>query len=88
VSDRRSYEFGQFRLDARGRILFRGTVPVPLPPKAVDTLLVLVQNAGAVINKEDIFKQVWKNAFVEEGSLTRTISILRKALEHDDSGQK
>ena len=69
-------------------MLFRGTVPVPLPPKAVDTLLVLVQNAGAVIDKEEIFKQVWKGAFVEEGSLTRTISILRKALELDGNGQK
>jgi len=88
VSDRRYYEFGQFRLDASGHMLFRGTVPVPLPPKAVDTLLVLVQNAGAVIDKEEIFKQVWKGAFVEEGSLTRTISILRKALELDGNGQK
>jgi TolB-like protein/Tfp pilus assembly protein PilF len=88
VSDRRSYEFGQFRLDVSGRILFRGKAPVPLPPKAVDTLLLLVQNAGAVIGKEEIFKQVWKGAFVEEGSLTRTISILRKALEHDGKGQK
>jgi len=88
VSDRRYYEFGQFRLDVSGRMLFRGNVPVPLPPKAVDTLLVLVQNAGAVIDKEEIFKQVWKNAFVEEGSLTRTISILRKALQHDGNGQK
>ena len=88
MSDRRYYEFGQFRLDVSGRMLFRGNVPVPLPPKAVDTLLVLVQNAGAVIDKEEIFKQVWKNAFVEEGSLTRTISILRKALQHDGNGQK
>jgi len=88
VSDRRYYEFGQFRLDVSGRMLFRGNAPVPLPPKAVDTLLVLVKNAGAVIDKEEIFKQVWKNAFVEEGSLTRTISILRKALEHDGNGQK
>jgi TolB-like protein/Tfp pilus assembly protein PilF len=88
VSDRRYYEFGQFRLDASGRMLFRGNGPVPLPPKVVDTLLVLVQNAGAVIDKEEIFKQVWKGAFVEEGSLTRTISILRKALELDGNRQK
>jgi TolB-like protein/Tfp pilus assembly protein PilF len=88
VSERRFYEFGQFRLDASGRMLFRGNVPVPLPPKAVDTLLVLIESAGAVIDKEEILKQVWKGAFVEEGSLTRTISILRKALEHDGNGQE
>ena len=74
------YEFGRFRLDAKGRMLFRGNAPVSLPPKAVDTLLVLVANAGAVVDKAEILKQVWKDAFVEEGSLTRTISLLRKAL--------
>lgn len=74
------YEFGRFRLDVKGRILFRGNAPVSLPPKAVDTLLVLVANARAVIDKAEILKQVWKDAFVEEGSLTRTISLLRKAL--------
>jgi TolB-like protein/Flp pilus assembly protein TadD len=80
------YQFGEFRLDAKGRMLFRGSAPVPLPPKAVDTLLMLVENAGTVIDKEKIIKQVWKDAFVEEGSLTRAISILRKALEQDENG--
>ena len=82
----RYYEFGGFRLDAKGRILFREGAPVPLPPKGVDTLLMLVQNAGAVIDKSEILQQVWKDAFVEEGSLTRTISLVRKALgetEHE-----
>ena len=78
------YEFGSFRLDGKGRILFRGNLPVPLPPKAVDTLLLLVENAGDVLDKAAILRQVWKDAFVEEGSLTRTISLLRKALHDGD----
>jgi TolB-like protein/Tfp pilus assembly protein PilF len=86
MAETRQYEFGGFRLDARGRMLFRGNIPVPLPPKAIDTLLILVENAGTVIDKEAFIKQVWKDAFVEEGSLTRTISILRKALDRDPDG--
>ena len=82
------YEFGPFRLDATGRLLFRGTEPVPLPPKAVDTLLVLVKNAGTVVDKELLLKQVWQGAFVEEGSLTRVISVLRKALSNWEDGQE
>lgn len=74
------YEFGRFRLDAKGGMLFRGSAPVSLPPKAVDTLVLLVENGGAVVDKAEILRRVWKDAFVEEGSLTRTISILRKAL--------
>ena len=76
----RYYEFGRFRLDAKGRILLRDGAPVPLPPKGVDTLLMLVENPGLVIDKSEILKRVWKDAFVEEGSLTRTISLVRKAL--------
>lgn len=48
----------------------------------------LVENAGAVMEKEEILKKVWKDAFVEEGSLTRTISLLRKALELAETGQE
>jgi TolB-like protein/Tfp pilus assembly protein PilF len=81
LADRRFYSFGRFRLDPAGRILFRGKRTVPLPPKAADILLLLVENAGNVIEKRDLLKQVWRDAFVEEGSLTRTISILRKALD-------
>jgi len=81
VPGRRAYEFGKFRLDADGHVLFRDDTLVPLPPKAVDTLLLLVEHAGAVVDKEEILQQVWKGTFVEDGSLTRTVSVLRKALE-------
>jgi len=87
-ADRRFYEFGRFRLDATGRVLFRGNRAIPIPPKAADTLLLLVQNAGNVVEKQDLLKQVWQGAFVEEGSLTRTISILRKVLEDGAHGQE
>src|SRR5437899_7571087 len=86
MAERRFYDFGPFRLDASGRLLFHGTQPVPLPPKAVDTLLLLVEKAGRVIEKEEILKRVWQGAFVEEGSLTRAISVLRKALAEGGNG--
>ena len=88
LAERRFYRFGRFRLDPNGRVLFRGDRAVRLPPKAADTLLVLVQNAGNVVEKQDLLKHVWQGAFVEEGSLTRTISILRKALEDPSHGQE
>jgi DNA-binding winged helix-turn-helix (wHTH) protein len=83
----RFYEFGRFRLDASGHMLFRGSAPVPLPPKVTEILAVLVQNAGQVVSKEELLRRVWANTFIEEGSLTRTISILRKALD-DGNGQE
>jgi TolB-like protein/Tfp pilus assembly protein PilF len=82
------YEFGRFRLDSTGRVLFRGDEAVPLSPKAADVLLLLVQNAGYVVGKKELLNRVWQDAFVEEGSLTRTISILRKVLQAGDDGQE
>ena len=87
MAERRVYEFGPFRLDAGGRALYRDDVPVPLPPKVAETLVSLVRSAGQVISKEELLSQVWPNTFIEEGSLTRSISILRKALD-DGSGQE
>ena len=82
------YEFGRFRLDGTGRVLFRGDEAVPLSPKAADVLLLLVQNAGRVVEKKELLNAVWQDAFVEEGSLTRTISILRKVLGAGGDGQE
>ncbi len=58
MTERRFYEFGPFRLDAGGRMLFRGNVAVPLPPKVAETLAVLVQNAGRVVTKEELLRGV------------------------------
>ncbi|HEY2930275.1 MAG TPA: winged helix-turn-helix domain-containing tetratricopeptide repeat protein [Acidobacteriota bacterium] len=82
------YQFGRFRLDIAGRLLLREGEIVMLPPKVVDTLLVLVQNAGRLVEKNELLKKVWPDAFVEEGSLARTISILRKALGDGVEGQE
>ena len=88
LADRRVFRFGRFCLDQVERILLRDNRPVPLPPKAVDTLLLLVRNAGHVVEKQDLLKNGWRDAIVEEGSLTRTISILRKILDDGADGQE
>lgn len=74
------YEFGPFRIDLTDRLLFRGAIAVPLTPKAFDTLVVLVEAAGRVLEKDDLMRQVWPDTIVEENNLTQNISALRKAL--------
>lgn len=78
-----AYRFGEFRLD-RSLLAFR-SIAVPLTPKAVDTLYLLVSRAPEVVSKEEIMKAVWPDTFVVESSLARNISLIRKALE-DRSG--
>jgi eukaryotic-like serine/threonine-protein kinase len=87
ASDKRSYEFGPFRLDPAEYVLWRDGRIVPLAPKVFETLLVLVENSGHVVDKNEIYKQVWQDAFVEETNLTKNISILRKVLSEGDGDQ-
>jgi DNA-binding winged helix-turn-helix (wHTH) protein/Tol biopolymer transport system component len=74
------YQFGPFHLDASTRRLWRGDVLVPLTPKAVETLMVLVASSGDLVEKDDLLKAVWPDTFVEEATLAQNISTLRKAL--------
>src|SRR5229473_5864138 len=79
-SVRHFYEFGQFRLDADRHRLLRDGEVVPLSPKAVEALLVLVRNPGKPLEREELMQAVWANTFVEDANLTVAISHLRKAL--------
>ena len=74
------YEFGDFRVDSSRRLLLRNDEVIPLTPKVFDTLLVLLESGGRVMEKEDLIRQVWNNAAVEEVGLTKNISALRRAL--------
>jgi DNA-binding winged helix-turn-helix (wHTH) protein/tetratricopeptide (TPR) repeat protein len=78
------YVFDRFRLSADGTLLVRDGAAVPLAPKVLQTLLVLVEHAGEVVKKADLIQAVWPNSFVEETGLTRNISLLRQALDDDD----
>ena len=75
-----SFQFGPFCLDAGERVLLRDGRLVPLAPKALSTLLVLVRNMGHVVEKDVLMAEVWPDEFVEEGNLAQHIFMLRKAL--------
>ena len=74
------YEFGPFRVDPVKRLLLRDGEPVSLTPKAMEILLVLVENKGEVLVKEELMERIWPDTVVEEGNLNRNISTLRKVL--------
>lgn len=74
------FEFASFHLDpGEGVLLHRGQA-LALTPKQLETLLVLVQNAGRLVKKDDLMNQVWLDAFVEPANLTQTVFVLRKVL--------
>jgi TolB-like protein/DNA-binding winged helix-turn-helix (wHTH) protein len=77
------YEFGPFRLEPAERKLLRGNEAIALTPKAFDTLLLLVRNSGHLMEKDKLLNTLWPDSFVEEGSLSNNIFVLRKALGGD-----
>lgn len=82
------YAFDSFLVDTAKSVLVEGGRIVSLTPKAFELLLVLVQNPGIVLKKEDLLELVWANTFVDENNLPRTISALRKALGEDPTEHK
>lgn len=77
------YEFGEFRLDAREKILLRGDEPVELTPKGFELLCILVENHGRLLEKEELMEKIWSDSFVEESNLTFNIRQLRVILGDD-----
>src|SRR2546421_11175448 len=74
------YQFGEFRLDAAQRLIFRAGRPVPLAPKVIETLLALVERGGTLVTKDELRARLWPDTFVGEAKLTQNIFQLRKGL--------
>jgi DNA-binding winged helix-turn-helix (wHTH) protein/esterase/lipase len=85
---RSAYRFGPFHLDVRERRLSRGGEVIPLRLKVFDTLLVLVENAGRLVTKQELLDTVWPETTVEENNLNHNVSVLRKALGEKATGQQ
>ncbi|MBI4468269.1 MAG: tetratricopeptide repeat protein [Acidobacteria bacterium] len=60
--------------------MLRGGEPIPLMSKVFDTLQVLVENSGRVMEKDELLQALWPDTIVEEHNLTQNVSALRKAL--------
>jgi len=72
--------FGRFSFDANDRMLLCDGRRVPLAPKVLQTLLILLRHRGHVVEKTFLMQQVWPDNFVEEGNLAQHIFTLRKVL--------
>src|SRR5262245_30789610 len=81
------YTFGGFRLDALEHLLYKqdGEV-VPLKPKVIETLELLVRERGRLITKDELMERLWPDTVVEESNLSQNIYLLRKVLDADGGG--
>jgi eukaryotic-like serine/threonine-protein kinase len=85
---RHFYSFGPFRLDPGECLLTLEGKPVALPPKALEALLMLVENAGHLVDKDDLMKRLWPGTFVEEANVAKQVSLLRQILSEATNGRE
>ena len=83
----RLYDFAGFSLDPSERRLLHDGEPVALTPKCFDLLVVLVENRGHLLGKDELLERLWPGQFVEEINLSFNISSLRKALGEGQGGR-
>ena len=74
------YRFDDFDLLPKQRLLLREGARIPLTPRPLATLLLLVERSGQTVSKDELFARVWNGAEVEENNLTQSISTLRRVL--------
>ncbi len=77
-----TFAFGPFRFEA-SQGLSRHGVDVPLPPRALGVLAVLLEHAGTVVSKQILMDASWRDTFVTEASLLEAVRLLREALGDD-----
>ena len=75
-----NYEFGEFHVNTKKRLLLRNGDSVALTPKVFDTLLYLLQHQGEVVEKSALMRAIWPDTAVEENNLSQNISCLRRIL--------
>src|SRR6266581_4444520 len=85
---RHLYAFGPFHLDTKECLLILDGKPVPLAHKAFEALLMLVENAGHLVDKDDLMRRLWPDTFVEEGNVAKHVSLLRKILSEATNGRE
>ncbi len=74
------YTFGPFTLDTEARVLLSDHEPIPLAGKIFDTLVLLVQNHGRLMDKDELLSSVWQGTIVEEANLSQAIFTVRRIL--------
>jgi DNA-binding winged helix-turn-helix (wHTH) protein len=85
--DKDLVEFDGFCLDPRSRTLEHRGKPLKLPPKAVETLVLLIRACPEVVSRDELRQALWPDSVVEDSNLTQNIHVLRKALGSGPDGR-
>ena len=84
----RAIRFGPFCLRPAQQLLLEADVPVRIGARALDLLIALVERAGEVVTKDELFARVWPGLSVDEGNLRTQMALVRRALRDGQAGAR
>lgn len=83
-----TYAFDDVVVDRESFRVLKAGESRALEPRAFDLLLYLIDHRGRVIDKQELFEQVWKQAFVTDNALTRAIKEIRRVIGDNASAPR
>ena len=78
-----AYVFGDVCVDRHNFRVRKNGQPSTIEPRAFEVLIYLIEHRGRVVEKEELFEQVWKQTFVTDSALAQEIKNIRHALGDD-----
>jgi TolB-like protein/DNA-binding winged helix-turn-helix (wHTH) protein/lipoprotein NlpI len=77
------YQFLDIRVEVTSFRVSKAGRPVALEPKAIETLVFLLERRGRLVERDELLNGVWRDSFVTPNALTRIIAQLRRELDDD-----
>src|SRR5947207_3104021 len=74
------YQLDDLKVEPGDFRVSKGGLDIQIEPKAFRVLVYLIENRGRLVEKQELLDTVWKDTFVSENAMTRSIAQLRKAL--------
>lgn len=80
--------FGACEVHLAQETVYRNKEPVVLKRMELKLLLYLIRNRNRLVEKEELYREVWQEAFVGDGTLNVHIRRLREKIEENPSKPK
>ncbi len=75
--------FSGLTLDTDRRQLLRGSEDIPLSPKALDLLALLLERRPRALSKAELQDRLWPKTYVSESNLAKLVAEVRRAIQDD-----
>ncbi len=81
-------EYKNISIDESKRAVYKDGEECDIRGKLYDLLLYMMKNRGRLLDKDELYDAVWKDAFVEQATLNVHVRWLRERLEEEPNSPK